>query len=115
MSLFYFDSSSDHRLVYDHHYDSSDDDENTVKAKTVYRRHSERDAPKSNTVGKDYLKRSKSDRKNQGSPRSLTNRSVNTLSMTVSPSAYDDRPITPMRDLMVYGKEYSSLDFKDGT
>ena len=26
----------------------------------------------------------------------------------------DDRPITPMRDRMVYDKEHSSLDFKDG-
>ncbi len=28
--------------------------------------------------------------------------------------ANDDRPITPMKDKMVYGREYSSLDFKDG-
>ena len=26
----------------------------------------------------------------------------------------DDRPITPMRDTMVYDLKYSSLDFKDG-
>lgn len=26
----------------------------------------------------------------------------------------DDRPITPLRDKMVYDKVYSSLDFKDG-
>ena len=28
--------------------------------------------------------------------------------------ASDDWPITPMRDRMVYNKEHSSLDFKDG-
>ena len=26
----------------------------------------------------------------------------------------DDRPITPLKDHMVYGRELSSLDFKDG-
>lgn len=26
----------------------------------------------------------------------------------------DERPITPMKDKMVYSREYSSLDFKDG-
>lgn len=26
----------------------------------------------------------------------------------------DDRPITPMKDRMVYAREFSSLDFKDG-
>lgn len=26
----------------------------------------------------------------------------------------DDRPITPMKDRLVYNKEHSSLDFKDG-
>ena len=26
----------------------------------------------------------------------------------------DDRPITPLRDKMIYGRELSSLDFKDG-
>ena len=26
----------------------------------------------------------------------------------------DDRPITPMKDKMIYDREYSSLDFKDG-
>ena len=28
--------------------------------------------------------------------------------------SHDDRPITPMKDKLVYGREYSSLDFKDG-
>lgn len=26
----------------------------------------------------------------------------------------DDRPIAPMRDKTIYGREWSSLDFKDG-
>jgi len=26
----------------------------------------------------------------------------------------DDRPITPLRDKMIYDRVYSSLDFKDG-
>lgn len=26
----------------------------------------------------------------------------------------DERPITPMKDKMIYGRELSSLDFKDG-
>ncbi|XP_005105732.1 serine/threonine-protein kinase Nek11 [Aplysia californica] len=97
----------------DHHYhgyDSSDEEEMTVKHSTMYRRNSDRSGPKSNTVGSDYLKRSQS----QKSPRTLTDRSMNSLSMTVQPPHGDERPITPMRDLMVYDREHSSLDFKDG-
>ena len=31
-----------------------------------------------------------------------------------STASTDDRPITPMRNTMIYNKEHSSLDFKDG-
>ena len=27
---------------------------------------------------------------------------------------FDERPITPMKNTMVYSREYSTLDFKDG-
>ena len=36
---------------------------------------------------------------------------VSRANFTVNP---DDRPITPMKDKMIYSREYSSLDFKDG-
>ena len=36
------------------------------------------------------------------------------MAHTLKPSM-DDRPITPMKNTMVYDREHSSLDFKDGT
>ena len=33
---------------------------------------------------------------------------------TLRPASFDDRPITPMKNTMVYSREYSTLDFKDG-
>ena len=33
---------------------------------------------------------------------------------TLRPATFDERPITPMKNTMVYSREYSTLDFKDG-
>ena len=49
--------------------------------------------------------------------KSNTVRPVHSLSAsgTVVPGrGFDDRPITPMKNTMVYDREHSSLDFKDG-
>ena len=41
--------------------------------------------------------------------------SVRPLSNSLSRTwAADDRPITPMKNTMIYDVEHSSLDFKDG-
>ncbi|GFR81947.1 serine/threonine-protein kinase Nek11 [Elysia marginata] len=105
--------------------DEEDEELKTVMHQTVIRRHSERTLP-SNSATPNRLTQSLS----QGlTPRTLTEHTPNTLSMTVRQQPHhlhstlgagggarnlDERPITPMKDLMVYDREHSSLDFKDG-
>ncbi|KAH9505755.1 Serine/threonine-protein kinase Nek11 [Bulinus truncatus] len=89
-------------------------DEDTIKPQTVIRRCSDRqssgsiDSRKTSSRG-DRLTRTQS----YNTPRTLTEHIPNTLSLTLG-AHHKERPITPMKNLMVYGKEYSSLDFKDG-
>ncbi|XP_059142130.1 serine/threonine-protein kinase Nek11-like [Physella acuta] len=92
-------------------YGSSEDEGDTVVDMSTKRRSSDFDSDDSYTnsrqlKSKDRLVRTMSDRM----PRTLTDRTPNTLSLTMGA----ERPIMPMKDLMVYNREYSSLDFKDG-
>ncbi|RUS72823.1 hypothetical protein EGW08_019416 [Elysia chlorotica] len=105
--------------------DEEDEEVKTMMHQTVIRRNSERTLTSSSGTP-DRMTQSLS----QGvTPRTLTGHTPNTLSMTVRQHPHqlhstlgagggmrnlDERPITPMKDLMVYHRENSSLDFKDG-
>ncbi|GFN79182.1 serine/threonine-protein kinase nek11 [Plakobranchus ocellatus] len=96
--------------------DEEDEELKTVLHQTVVRRNSERSTP-GTLHTPDRLTQSLT---RGTTPRTLTDHTPNTLSITVrqqhhhSSAEADERPITPMRDLMVYDREHSSLDFKDG-
>ncbi|CAG5114726.1 unnamed protein product [Candidula unifasciata] len=94
----------------DHESDSSEG-ENTTVLQTVIRRNSERGAgERYRGAGAGRLTRSFS----QGTARTDGDKPAARMVKTIGGMYPDDRQITPMRDKMIYDREHSSLDFKDG-
>ncbi|BFZ13402.1 hypothetical protein BsWGS_16441 [Bradybaena similaris] len=94
----------------DHESDSSDGEQTTVQ-QTMARRNSEHGAGERHRgLGAGRLARSFS----QETARTADDKPAARMSVTIGGTYPDDRRITPMRDKMVYDREHSSLDFKDG-
>ncbi|KAK0045182.1 serine/threonine-protein kinase Nek11 [Biomphalaria pfeifferi] len=93
-------------------FDDNSQDEETIIQRTVIRKRTD---PKSKSIGGSKTERSERLTRTHSydTPRTLTEHSPNTLSLTLGANP-KDRAITPMKDLMVYDREHSSLDFKDG-